>query len=117
MFLYVLNLLNDGMKKNNNIFNRSSSDVLKDTEFISQIAGIKKTSDYESINKKIIEIYELLNTYNFSTNESIELINMILDNKHNGWILERGNKEGENIKIVNLDLWRKNTKIKKKHLS
>ena len=98
MFIYILNLLNDGLKKKNNIYERSDFEIINDTRYISQLAGIKKSFDFKNINDKIIDIFEILNKYNLTNQDSIGILNKLIKNNNNSWILEYFYNGDNNIK-------------------
>ena len=98
MFIYILNFLNDGLKKKNCIYECSDFEIIKDTWYISQLAGIKKSFDFKNINDKIIDIFEILNKYNLTSKDSIGIFNKLIKNNNNSWILEyfyNGHEEPE----------------------
>ena len=88
MFIYILNLLNDGLKKKNNIYERSAFEIINDTMYISELACIKKSFNFKNINDKIIDIFKILNKYNLTYKDSIGILNKLIRNKNNSWILE-----------------------------
>ena len=98
MFIYILNFLNDGLKKNTNICERSDFEIINDTWYISQLAGIKKNFDIKNITEKIIDIFEVLNKYNLTNQDSIEILNKLIKTKNNSWILEHFYNGDEIIK-------------------
>ena len=98
MFIYILNLLNDSLKKKNNIYERSDFEIINDTWYISQLAGIKKSFDIKNITDEIIDIFEVLNKYNVPSQESVGILNKLITNNNNLWILEHYYKEDINIK-------------------
>ena len=105
MFIYILNLLNDGLKKKNNICELSAFEIIKDTKYISELAGIKKSFDFKNINDKLVNVFEILNKYNLSVIDSMEILNILITNKNNSWILDFFyNGDSNNKKEVALEL-------------
>ena len=88
MFIYILNFLNDGLKKNTNTCKRSDFQIINDTWYISQMAGIKKSFDFKNITDKIMDVFEVLNKYNITSQESMGILNKLIKNNNNSWILE-----------------------------
>ena len=88
MFIYILNLLNDSLKKKSNINECSDFEIINDTWYISQLAGIKKNFDIKNITEKIIDTFEVLNKYNLTNQDSIGILNKLIKTKNNSWILE-----------------------------
>ena len=98
MFIYVLNLLNDSLKKKKNINECSDYEIINDTWYISQLAGIKKNLEIKNITEKIIDIFEVINKYNLTNQDSIEILNKLIKTKNNSWILEHFYNGDEIIK-------------------
>jgi len=89
MFIYILNFLYDGLKKKNNSKENSDFEIIKDTRYISQLAGIQKSFDFKNINDRIIDVFEVLNKYNLTRQDSIGIIKKLINNDNNLWILEK----------------------------
>jgi len=102
VFIYILNLLNDGLKKRNDVYECSALEIIKDTVYISQLAGIKKSSDFKNINDKIVDIFNIFNKYSLTTKESIGVLNKLIINNNNLWILD---------KIYNYNVYNKEYKL------
>lgn len=101
MFIYILNLLNEGLiKKKINICERSDFKIIKDTYYITQLAGIKKSFDFKNITDKIIDVFEILNKYNITSQESIGIFNTLIRNNENLWIAEYFNNGDEKSELV-----------------
>lgn len=99
MFIYILNLLNDGIRKQNK-YKFSNIEIISDAKYISKLTGIKKNCDFENFSNRVTEIFELLSKYNLSVKDSIEILNKLILNENNSWILENiYKKKYENTKI------------------
>lgn len=96
MILYVVNLLYDNIKKKKEIMNKNSiQDMLfNDARYIADFAGIKKTTNISDINLGLINIGNIINMYNICTVDALDLLEMILGNKNNNWIIKRCFEEG-----------------------
>jgi len=98
VFIYIVNFLYDGLKKKSNTQEHLDFEIIKDTRYISQLAGIQKSFDFRNINDRIIDIFEILNKYNLTRQDSIGIINKLINNNNNLWIVEKfkyANEEAE----------------------
>ena len=100
MFIYILNFLYDGLKKKNNSKEHSDFEIIKDTRYISQLAGIQKSFDFKNINDRIIDVFEVLNKYNLTRQDSIGIINKLINNNNNLWILEKFKYANEETELA-----------------
>ena len=89
MFIYILNFLYDGLKKKNGIRDHSKFEIINDTRDILELAGIQKSFDFINITDRIIDTFEILNKYNLTRQDSIGIINKLINNNNNSWILEK----------------------------
>ncbi|WP_459476700.1 hypothetical protein [Clostridium saccharoperbutylacetonicum] len=87
MFFYILNLLNDALKKNK-IDNLPAFEVIDDTTNIAKLAGIKRNFDFKCFNDKIITIFRLFSKYKLTLTESIDILDKLIINEKNSWILK-----------------------------
>lgn len=87
MFIYILNLLNDNLRKNN-ICGLPAFEVINDTKYISNLAGIKRNFDFKNFSNKIIEVFKILGKYRMTLTDSIGILNKLILNDNNSWILE-----------------------------
>jgi hypothetical protein len=87
VFIYILNLLNDGLKKNN-IYRLSSIEIINDAVYISKLAGLKKNFELKNFSDKVVDIFEILNKYNLTINDSFEILNKLILNDNHSWVLE-----------------------------
>lgn len=88
MFIYILNLLHDGLRKKNNKNDCSACEVINDTRYISQFAGINKSYSFKKIYDKVINIFEVFNKYDLNAKDSMDILQKIISNNNNSWILE-----------------------------
>jgi hypothetical protein len=100
MFIYILNFLYDGLKKKNSIRELSKFEIINDTRYISELAGIQKNFDFININDRILDIFEILNKYNLTMQDSIGIINKLINNNNNSWILERFKYANVEVELV-----------------
>lgn len=90
MFLYILNLLHEGLRKKNEkiICDSSLYDIMRDTRYISELGQIKKNFDFGLIADKIGSIAEIFIKYNVDINDCFNIVEKLLQNKEKSWILE-----------------------------
>ena len=90
MFIYILNLLNDGLRKKKNSCEREqlNVEIINDTWYISQFAGIKRNFDIKIIKDKVIDIFEVLSKYQLTRQDIIGVLKKLIKNNNNIWILE-----------------------------
>ncbi|MVX66298.1 hypothetical protein GKZ28_21710 [Clostridium chromiireducens] len=94
MFIYILNLLNDGLKKiKGSNCERSTSEIINDTKYISQLACIKKGLDFVEVNARIAEVIQILSKYNLTGGEKLDILGKLVKNKSNNWIFEKLNSK------------------------
>lgn len=98
MFIYILNLLNDGLKKKRNGCERSSLQIINDTHYISHLAGIKKSFDIKLITDNIMDIFDVLISYNLTRQDIVGVFHKLIKNKNNSWIFEYFYNGENNIK-------------------
>ena len=88
MFIYILNLLNDGLKKKRNVCERTSYEIINDTHYISHLAGINRNFDIKIIADKIMDVFDVLISYNLTRQDIVGLFHKLIKNNNNSWILE-----------------------------
>ena len=95
MILYVVNLLYDNIKKKIEIINKDSiqTKLFNDARYIAEFAGIKKTTNIYDINSGLINIGEIIKRYNVCTVDALDVLQIILGNRNNNWIIKRCFKE------------------------
>ncbi|AQS04545.1 hypothetical protein [Clostridium beijerinckii] len=83
MFIYILNILKDGARKNK-IEGLSNIEIINDTGCISRLANIKRGSNLKSFNSEIGDIVGILDKYKLNRNDRIEILSkFIVDNDYN----------------------------------
>ncbi len=88
MFIYILNILNDSLRRNEHDNNILPLEVLKDAKYIVELGGIDKGLDFKIISNRLNNIVELLWKYNLSFRETMNTLSKLLNNKKYMWILE-----------------------------
>lgn len=91
MFIYILNILNDSLRRNEHDNNILPLEVLKDAKYIVELGGIDKGLDFKIISNRLNNIVELLWKYNLSFRETMNTLSKLLNNKKYIWILEHFN--------------------------
>ncbi|EKQ56383.1 MULTISPECIES: hypothetical protein [unclassified Clostridium] len=88
MFIYILNLLNDGLKRTSCFCDRSALEIINDTKYITQVAGIKPRFNLSEIAGRISNIISILNKYNLGIREKLDILNKLIINKDNDWLIK-----------------------------
>jgi dTDP-4-dehydrorhamnose 3,5-epimerase-like enzyme len=90
VFIYILNLLNDGLRKKKNLCEREqlNVEIINDTWYISQFAGINRNFDIKIIKDRVIDIFKVLSKYQLSRQDIIGVLKKLIKNNNNIWILE-----------------------------
>ncbi|OOM29752.1 hypothetical protein CLOBE_20180 [Clostridium beijerinckii] len=100
MFIYILNILKDGARKNK-IEGLSNIEIINDTGCISRLANIKRGSNLKSFNSEIGDIVGILDKYKLNRNDRIEILskfivdndyNRILENTHDNFYIKKREK-------------------------
>lgn len=92
MFIYILNLLNDSLKKNK-ICSLPAFEIISDTTYVSKLADIKRNFDFNSFSDKIIDTFKIFNKYKLTLTESLSIFNKLILNNNHLWILDNIRKE------------------------
>lgn len=88
MFIYILNILNDSLRRNEHDNNFLPAEILKDAKYIVELGRIDKELDFKIISNRLNNVVELLWKYNLSFRETMNTLSKLLNNKKNMWILE-----------------------------
>jgi hypothetical protein len=91
MFIYILNILNDSLRRNGHDNNFLPLEIMKDTKYIIELGGINKNVDLNIISDRLNNIVELLWKYNLSFKETMDTLSKLLNNEKYIWILEHFN--------------------------
>lgn len=92
MFIYILNLLNDSLKKNK-IYSLPAFEIINDTTYISKLAGIKRNFDFNSFSDNVIDIFKVFGKYKLTLTDGLGILNKLILNNNNSWILDNIRKE------------------------
>jgi hypothetical protein len=92
MFIYILNLLNDSLRKNN-LCRVPAFEIISDTTYISRITDIKKNFDFNNFSDKIINVFEIFNKYKLTLTDSMGILNKLILNANYLWVLEKIHNE------------------------
>ncbi len=92
MFIYILNLLNDSLKKNK-VCSLPAFEIINDTTYISKLAGIKRNFDFNSFSDNIIDIFKVFGKYKLTLTDGLGILNKLILNNNNSWILDNIRKE------------------------
>lgn len=103
MFIYILNLLNDSLKKDK-ACSLPAFEIINDTTYISKLAGIKRNFDFNSFSDSIIDIFRVFGKYKLTLTDSLGILNKLILNNNNLWILDNIRKEFYTNSIDELEL-------------
>ncbi|MGM9933768.1 hypothetical protein [uncultured Clostridium sp.] len=90
MIIYILNILHKSinMKLNKNETAVNGYSLMNDARYISCFAGIKKSNTIEEINSKLTNLFELIKKYNVSVNDTFNILEEVIGNDNNKWIID-----------------------------
>lgn len=92
MFIYILNLLNDTLKKNK-IYTVPAFEIISDTNYILKLGDLKRNFDFNTFSDKIIDIFKVFYKYKLTLTDSLYILNKVILNDNNSWILDSISKE------------------------
>lgn len=99
MFLYILNILNDGLMRNGHDNNLFPKEIIYDAECICGLGKISRRLEGKILNEKLNNTIKLFCKYNLTFRESVTILNKLLINKKNKWILEEFSMSDDNLKL------------------
>ena len=76
------------MKLNKNETAVNGYSLMNDARYISCFAGIKKSNTIEEINSKLTNLFELIKKYNVSVNDTFNILEEVIGNDNNKWIID-----------------------------
>lgn len=91
MILYIVNILYDNLKNKLEISNKDNlkSSIMNDAKYIADFAGIRENKNILEINTGLMNILEIIKKYRISTVDTLYILEIILGNKNNNWIIRR----------------------------
>lgn len=102
MVLYVLNLLHDNLKNNMKVCGQSNIGYapMQDAGYIASFAGIKENTSIDIINSSLMNIFEILKKYNVSILDTLDILDIMLGNPYNSWIVDKYYTNNNNEELV-----------------
>lgn len=90
MIIYILNILHNSvnMKFSENEASLLGYTLMNDARYISCFAGIKKFNSIPEINAKLINFFEIIKKYRVSANDTFNILEEVIGNNNNRWIIE-----------------------------
>ena len=90
MIIYILNILHKSIN------NKSANDdtvisgkiLMNDAQYISYFADIKKQNSINDINKKLTNFFEVIKKYKVSVSDTFNILEEVIGNKYNRWIVD-----------------------------
>lgn len=82
MFIYILNFLNDNLKKNK-VFTFPTFEIMKDTTYLSQLSNNIKNINFDNFSNKIIRSFEIFQKYKLTFSDGISILSKLLLNHNN----------------------------------
>lgn len=106
MIIYILNILHKSISKKTNKKETvpMGQSLMNDAGYISNFAEIKKSNTISEINSKLSNLFSIFEKYKVSVNDTFAMLEEIIGNKYNRWIIDEVyNYNGKyNINDLNL---------------
>lgn len=90
MMIYVLNIFHKSINKKSkkSELPLSGQILVNDAKYISYFANIKKSNSISEINKKLTNFFEIIKKYKVSVADTFNILEEVIGNKDNKWIID-----------------------------
>ncbi|ETI90174.1 MAG: hypothetical protein Q607_CBUC00060G0019 [Clostridium butyricum DORA_1] len=93
MIIYILNILHKSIQKKldknkESIDETVSSELMSDAQYVSYFGEIKKSNSISEINSKLTKFFEIIKKHRVSVNDTFNILEEVIGNDTNKWIIE-----------------------------
>lgn len=93
MIIYILNILHKSIQKkldkNKEYIDETvSSELMSDAQYVSYFGEIKKSNSISEINSKLTKFFEIIKKHRVSVNDTFNILEEVIGNDTNRWIIE-----------------------------
>ena len=93
MIIYILNILHKSIQKKldknkESIDKITSSELMSDAQYVSYFGEIKKSNSISEINSKLTKFFEIIKKHRVSVNDTFSILEEVIGNDTNRWIIE-----------------------------
>lgn len=93
MIIYILNILHKSIQKKldknkESIDETVSSELMSDAQYVSYFGEIKKSNSISEINSKLTKFFEIIKKHRVSVNDTFSILEEVIGNDKNRWIIE-----------------------------
>ncbi|MEQ3337523.1 hypothetical protein [Clostridium butyricum] len=93
MIIYILNILHKSIQKKldknkESIDKTVSSELISDAQYVSYFGEIKKSNSISEINSKLTKFFEIIKKHRVSVNDTFNILEEVIGNDTNRWIIE-----------------------------
>ncbi|APF23523.1 MULTISPECIES: hypothetical protein [Clostridium] len=93
MIIYILNILHKSIQKKldknkESIDETVSSELMSDAQYVSYFGEIKKSNSISEINSKLTKFFEIIKKHRVSVNDTFNILEEVIGNDTNRWIIE-----------------------------
>ncbi|EMU54750.1 hypothetical protein ACQPUL_06970 [Clostridium butyricum] len=93
MIIYILNILHKSIQKKldknkESIDETVSSELMSDAQYVSYFGEIKKSNSISEINSKLTKFFEIIKKHRVSVNDTFDILEEVIGNDTNRWIIE-----------------------------
>ena len=86
MIIYILNMLHKNISKMETM--PITQYLMNDAGYISRFAEIKKNNTITEINRKLYNFFSIIEKYKVSVNDTFKILELIIGNINNKWIID-----------------------------